>query len=109
MVKGCKDICDKYNLQVCIVGHVGDGNVHPQIALNLDNDEDFKNLTNAKAEIYQLACSLGGTISAEHGVGLEKMNYVDKILDSASIEYMKKIKNVFDPNGILNPNKIFKM
>jgi len=109
MVNGCKDICDKYNLQVCIVGHVGDGNVHPQIVLNLENDDEFKNLTNAKSEIYQLACSLGGTISAEHGVGMEKMGYIDKILDSASIDYMKRIKNVFDPNGILNPNKIFKM
>ena len=109
MVNGCKDICDKYNLQVCIVGHVGDGNVHPQIVLNLENDDEFKNLTNAKSEIYQLACSLGGTISAEHGVGMEKMGYIDKILDSASIDYMKRIKNVFDPNGILNPDKIFKM
>ena len=109
MVKGCKDICKKYNLEVCIVGHVGDGNVHPQIVLNLENDEEFKNLVNAKAEIYKLAHSLGGTISAEHGVGLEKMEYADKILDSASIEYMKRIKKVFDPNGILNPNKIFKI
>ena len=109
MVKGCKDICDKYNLQACIVGHVGDGNIHPQIVLNLENDEEFKNLTDAKSEIYQLACTLGGTISAEHGIGTEKMGYIDKILDSASIDYMKRIKNVFDPNGILNPDKIFKI
>jgi len=109
MVKGCKEICNRHNLQVCIVGHVGDGNIHPQIALNLENDEEFKHLTEAKAEIYKLAYSLGGTISAEHGVGIEKMNYIDKILDTASIEYMKRIKNVFDPNGILNPNKILKM
>lgn len=109
MVKGCKDICNKHNLQVCIVGHVGDGNVHPQIALNLDNDEEYKNLMDAKSEIYSLAISLGGTISAEHGVGIEKISYVDKILDSNAIEYMKQIKMLFDSNGILNPGKIFKM
>lgn len=109
MVCGCRDICQKYNLQVCIVGHVGDGNVHPQIALNLDNDDEFKRLTDAKAEIYSLAISLGGTISAEHGVGVEKLSYIDKILDNASLEYMKRIKNLFDPNGILNPDKIFKI
>ncbi len=109
MVCGCRDICRKYNLKVCIVGHVGDGNVHPQIALNLDKDEEFKNLMQAKSEIYALAVSLGGTISAEHGVGVEKLSYLDKILDTASIDYMKRIKSLFDPNGILNPDKIFKI
>ncbi len=109
MVRGCKDICDKYKLKVCIVGHVGDGNIHPQIALNTENDEEFKRYTDAKSEIYALAVNLGGTISAEHGVGLEKMQYIDKILDENSIEAMRRIKTLFDPKGILNPGKIFKM
>ena len=109
MVCGCRDICQKHNLQVCIVGHVGDGNVHPQIALNLENDEEYKNLMDAKSEIYALAVSLGGTISAEHGVGIEKISYVDKILGDDAIEQMRKIKTLFDPCGILNPGKIFKM
>ena len=107
MVCGCRDICKKYNLQVCIVGHVGDGNVHPQIALNLENDEEYKNLMNAKSEIYSLAISLGGTISAEHGVGMEKISYIEKVLDEESVKYMKQIKNLFDTKGILNPGKIF--
>ena len=109
MVCGCRDVCKKYNLKVSIVGHVGDGNVHPQIALNLENEDEFKNLMDAKAEIYNLAISLGGTISAEHGVGIEKIKYIDKILDKNSIEYMKNIKKLFDPKGILNPGKIFKI
>ena len=107
MVKSCKEICNKFNLQVCIVGHVGDGNIHPQIALNIENDEEFKNLMDAKSEIYSMAIELGGTISAEHGVGLEKKAYIDKVIDKNAIEYMKRIKQVFDPNGILNPGKIF--
>ena len=107
MVCGCRDICRKYNLQVCIVGHVGDGNVHPQIALNLENDEEYKNLMNAKSEIYSLAISLGGTISAEHGIGMEKISYIDKVIDKEAIDYMKQIKKLFDPNNILNPGKIF--
>ena len=109
MVCGCRDICQKYNLKVCIVGHVGDGNVHPQIALNLEDDKEFKNLMQAKSEIYSLAINLGGTISAEHGIGVEKLSYIDKILDNASIDYIKRIKALFDPKGILNPDKIFKM
>ncbi len=109
MVCGCRDICNKYNLQVCIVGHVGDGNVHPQIALNLEKEEEYRNLMSAKSEIYALAISLGGTISAEHGVGIEKISYTEKILGNDVIEQMRKIKTLLDPAGILNPGKIFKM
>ena len=109
MVTKTKAICNKYGLQVCIVGHVGDGNIHPQIALNLENDDEYKNYMNAKSEIYNLAVALGGTISAEHGVGIEKRQYMEKILDKTSLEYMKQIKKLFDPNNILNPDKIFKL
>lgn len=109
LVCGTKSICDKYNLQVCIVGHAGDGNIHPQIALNLENGEEFKNYMNAKSEIYNLTISLGGTISAEHGVGIEKIPYLEKTIDNKTIEYMRGIKRLFDPNNILNPGKIFKI
>ena len=109
MVRGCKDICDKYNLKVCMVGHLGDGNLHPQIALNLNNESEFKQYFLAKAEIYNLAISLNGTISAEHGVGIDKIEYIGNIIDNSVIEHMKKIKKIFDPNNILNPGKIFKI
>ena len=109
MVRGCKDICDKFGLNVCIVGHVGDGNIHPQVALNLENDEEFKNYIKAKSEMYELAISLGGTISSEHGIGAEKISYIENTVDKNAIEYMKQIKRLFDPNNILNPDKIFKL
>ena len=107
MVVRAKEICNKYNLQVCIVGHVGDGNIHPQIALDLEDDLQFKNYISAKSEIYELAISLGGTISAEHGVGAEKISYIENTVDKEALNYMHKIKNLFDPNNILNPEKIF--
>ena len=109
MVCACKDICNKYSLKVCMVGHLGDGNIHPQIALNLENDSEFKRYIQAKSEIYNLAISLGGTISAEHGVGVEKISYINNIVDNSAIEYMKKVKSIFDPNNILNPGKVFKI
>lgn len=109
MINGCKEICNKYNLKLCIVGHIGDGNIHPQIALNLENDNEFKNYMNAKAEMYELAINLGGTISAEHGIGIEKLQYITNALDNEALEYMKRIKNLFDSNNILNPGKIFKL
>ena len=109
MVCACKDICNKYSLKVCMVGHLGDGNIHPQIALNLEDDSEFKRYIQAKSEIYNLAISLGGTISAEHGVGVEKISYINNIVDNSAIEYMKKVKSIFDPNNILNPGKVFKI
>lgn len=109
MINGCKNICNKYGLQVCIVGHVGDGNIHPQIALNLENDDEFKNYIKAKSEMYEMALALGGTISSEHGVGISKISYIENTLDEQALEYMKQIKKLFDPNNILNPGKIFKI
>lgn len=107
LVKGIKNICDKYALDVCIVGHVGDGNVHPQIALNLEDELDVKHYNAAKREIYSLTTSLGGLISAEHGIGVEKKAFLSDTINGIAIEYMKKIKRTFDPKNILNPGKIF--
>lgn len=109
MVVGANEICKKYHLQVCVVGHVGDGNIHPQVALNLENDDEFKNYISAKTEMYELATSLGGTISAEHGVGCEKISYIKNTVDEKALDYMKKVKKLFDPNNILNTGKIFKL
>lgn len=107
LVKGIKNICEKYSLAVCIVGHVGDGNVHPQIALNLEDEAEVQNYKAAKLEIYKLTTSLGGLISAEHGIGVEKKEYLPKTINGLAIDYMKKVKKTFDPKGILNPGKIF--
>lgn len=107
MMTVCKSIAEKYNLKMCLIGHAGDGNLHPQIALNLENESEFKNCADARAEMYKEAIRLGGTISAEHGVGLEKKAYLNKVVDSGAIEYMKMIKKIFDPKNILNPGKIF--
>lgn len=107
LVKGIQGICDKYNLTVCMVGHVGDGSVHPQIPIDFNNKEEYKNYKLAKGEIYDLTVKLGGTISGEHGIGLEKRAYISKVVNSTALNYMREIKKVFDPNNILNPYKIF--
>lgn len=107
LVEGIQRICVKNNILVCIMGHIGDGNVHPNIPLDLNNDEDVKNYAHAKDEIHQLAIDLGGTLSGEHGIGCEKSKYMTNAIDDVTLEYMKKIKEVFDVKGILNPGKIF--
>lgn len=107
LVKGINDICTKYSLPVCIVGHIGDGNIHPQIALDLNDESEAMRYENAKAEFYELTLKLGGTLSAEHGIGLEKKEFLKNALTPENLNYMKQIKKLFDPNNILNPGKIF--
>lgn len=109
LVDGIRQICDRNNLLVCIMGHVGDGNVHPNIPLDLRDENDIKNYQKTKDEIHELAIKLGGTLSGEHGIGCEKSKYMNQAIDSVTLEYMIKIKNVFDEKNILNPQKIFRL
>ena len=106
VIKECRKICMANNLKMCLVGHLGDGNFHPQMVLDTNNEEEFRNYKKARAEIYSAVISMGGSISAEHGIGLQKMDYLSKIADKNAIEYMRKIKNIFDPNNILNRGKV---
>lgn len=107
LVEGVRKICDVNKILVCIMGHIGDGNIHPNIPLDLNSEEDVKNYAKVKDEIHQLAIDLGGTLSGEHGIGCEKSKYMTNAIDGVTLEYMKKIKRVFDEKNILNPQKIF--
>ena len=107
MINFCHKIVSNYALQMCLVAHLADGNLHPQIAIDKDDEMQYRNYMDAKSEIYQKTFELGGTISAEHGIGVGKAQYLDKMLDLNALEYMKMIKRVFDPKNILNPGKIF--
>lgn len=107
LVKGIHEICNRYDLPVSTVGHIGDGNLHPQIALDLNNPEEVERYEKIKDELYALTLSLGGNLSAEHGIGLEKRMFIEKAIDKNTLECMKNMKRMLDPNNILNPNKIF--
>ena len=107
LVEGIRNICKKYNLTPCLVGHVGDGSVHPQIPIDYNDEDEYKNYKLAKSEIYDLTARLGGILSGEHGIGLMKRDHINKVINSVAIDYMRQIKKTFDPNNILNPYKIF--
>ncbi len=107
LVKGIQKICDNYKIIVCMVGHVGDGSVHPQIPIDLNNMDEYERYKLAKSEIYDLTLKLGGTLSGEHGIGIEKRGEISKFVSENALNYMREIKKVFDPNNILNPYKIF--
>ncbi|MCX6259166.1 MAG: FAD-binding protein [Bacteroidia bacterium] len=108
LLKGVKDIGKKYNFQTVCYGHAGDGNLHVNIIRGDLSDHDWNvTIRQGIREIFELTVSLGGTISGEHGIGLTQKDYLNIALDSKVIDLMKQIKTIFDPNGILNPGKIF--
>ena len=107
LVLGVREICAKYGLTVCMVGHVGDGSVHPQIPIDYADTEEYARFKKAKGEIYELTARLGGLISGEHGIGMLKREAIGLVINETALEYMRKIKKTLDPNNILNPYKIF--
>ena len=107
LVLGIREICEKYNLTVCMVGHVGDGSVHPQIPIDYNDEDEYQRYKKAKSEIYDLTAKLKGILSGEHGIGKEKREHINKVINSVALDYMRQIKKAFDPKNILNPYKIF--
>ena len=107
LVQGIQNICEKYNLTACLVGHVGDGSIHPQIPIDYNNEDEYKRFKLAKSEIYNLTANLNGIISGEHGIGADKRQFISQVINSNALNYMREIKKIFDPENILNPYKIF--
>ena len=101
------DIGRRHNLSIPSFGHAGDGNIHINIMLNRDNDDEIKRADQALKEIMKLVVDLKGTISGEHGVGISKKPYIGMEISATGLGLMSRIKKAFDPNGILNPGKIF--
>jgi len=107
LLKGVKAIGTEYGFQSVCYGHAGDGNLHVNIIKGEMSDEDWNTkLTLGIREIFKLTKSLGGTLSGEHGIGLVQKEYMDIVFSKKELDLQKGIKNLFDPNGILNPGKI---
>jgi len=93
-------------LPIINFGLAGNCNIHVSLLLNPDEPEQGKKAHHCLYEIFSLVLALNGTLTGEHGVGLEKRDFVDRELDAISLELMRNIKRQFDPNGILNPDKM---
>ena len=108
LLRQVKSICKKYDLHSVCYGHAGDGNLHVNIIKGNLSDEQWENdLPIAIREIFTEVVRLGGTISGEHGIGLVQQSYMDIAFPEVTLNLMRNIKKVFDPNNILNPGKIF--
>lgn len=97
------------DFEICWFGHIGDGNLHLNILkpANLTKDEFFEKCKVVNTHVFETVQKYDGSISAEHGVGMTKKDYLHYTRDEVEIGYLREIKKVFDPNGIMNPGKIF--
>jgi glycolate oxidase len=101
------EISQQSGLFIQFLGHAGDGNLHPSIFTDIRDKEQFARAQAAMEEIFRAAISLGGVLSGEHGIGLEKQRFLKEAMDPRAIQIMKDIKHILDPKGILNPGKIW--
>ncbi len=108
LIKAVKEIGEEFNFKAVAYGHAGDGNLHIRIKKEgVVNSGDDENLVKGIRKLFEAVHQLGGTISGEHGIGMLQKRYMDVVMEPTHFALMKGIKNVFDPNNILNPGKIF--
>jgi len=108
LLKGVKEIGEKYGFKSVCYGHAGDGNLHINIIKDNMSDADWNDeLPKGIREIFKLCIDLKGTISGEHGIGYVQKSYMDIPFSNVELELQKNIKRLFDPNGIMNPSKVF--
>lgn len=99
----------EYNLTIANVYHAGDGNLHPALLFNRDNSDEVRRVMQAAEKILLLCVELGGTLSGEHGIGIEKLQEMPQVFSQAELASMRLIKECFDKDGLCNPGKLVPM
>ncbi|MEQ1761632.1 MAG: FAD-linked oxidase C-terminal domain-containing protein [Pyrinomonadaceae bacterium] len=107
LVARIEEIGKRHDTFVANFGHAGDGNIHVNFVVDRDDPAAIARARECVSETFKLSVELGGTISGEHGIGYVKSQYMHYAIDRPTLEIMKGIKRIFDPNGILNPGKMF--
>jgi glycolate oxidase len=107
VLREVQEIGRRYQVRIGNFFHSGDGNLHPNIYFDADNPEERERAEAAAKEILEVCVCAGGTISGEHGIGLEKKAAMSLVFSPAEMSIMKQLKELFDPLGICNPGKIF--
>lgn len=106
ILRGISDIGQRYDLVVANVFHAGDGNLHPNILFDRRDEHELERVERASKEIMQLCVDSGGTITGEHGVGLDKKHHMELIYGPDELDAMWRVRRVFDPGGVMNPGKV---
>jgi len=100
-------ICDRYKLRVANIFHAGDGNLHPLILYHANDHAEMERAELCGAEVLELCVEVGGCLTGEHGVGVEKRELMTKQFTQTDLEHQMRIKTIFDPDWLLNPAKVF--
>ena len=100
------EIGTRHRVSVCNVFHAGDGNLHPNIGYDATDPDEAHRVELAMREIMEACIAAGGTITGEHGVGLDKLAYMDRLFSPASLDAMCRLRDVFDPEHRANPGKV---
>ena len=106
-IQRIKELGQDLDITIVIIGHAGDGNLHPCILTDKNDPEHYARAEKALEEVFATALDLGGVVSGEHGIGLEKKRFLKQAMPPEAITLLKEIKKVFDPKAILNPGKIW--
>ncbi|GAC1313304.1 MAG: hypothetical protein NVSMB2_01000 [Chloroflexota bacterium] len=107
MIAEVRQIAERYSLPIPVFGHAGDGNLHPNILFDLRDAAEVERVEFAARDIFRAAIRLGGTLSGEHGVGTLKREFLGEAHGSLAVSLARRIKVAFDPDGLLNPGKVF--
>jgi glycolate oxidase len=107
LVEAVDAIAERHGLVIGVVGHAGDGNMHPTVVFDPADPVATEHARLAFGEIMDAGLALGGTITGEHGVGLAKKAFLPKAIGDASLGLLRQLKRTLDPDNILNPGKIF--
>ncbi len=102
-IKKVIEICARNRVQVAVLAHAGDGNLHPLILCDQRDSQEMERVEKSMDEIVDYALSVGGTLSGEHGIGITKAKYLPRQLSETSMKMMRAVKQAFDPRGLLNP------
>ena len=106
VLRGVAEIGERYDLKIANVFHAGDGNLHPNILFDRQNEEEVARVERASREIMALCVEVGGTITGEHGVGIDKRAYMSLVHNEVEIDSLRSVRRVFDPEGLFNPGKV---
>tara|TARA_A100001037_G_scaffold50479_1_gene42483 strand:+ start:40 stop:807 length:768 start_codon:yes stop_codon:yes gene_type:complete len=101
-----QEISSKYNIRIVNVFHAGDGNIHPVFLFDERNENEVKAVLEAGGEILQACLDCGGSVTGEHGIGVEKVGFMNKMFTDGDIEMMTRLRITFNPDGRLSPNKM---
>ena len=107
LIDGLEKLAREFGIPIVNFGHAGNGNIHVNLLYDTQDPQQEKNARPCLSRVFDLVLKLGGTLSGEHGIGVEKRDYINRAIDPITLDLMRAIKHQFDPRGILNPDKVF--